>query len=105
MRETDLALRTVQDELRKLNALGLVSSYSNGYHRFYLANGRHPLFQEIRRIVEMSERLPRTKRSALAPKRRSIGQKKRRRLKRASHLRPDRSGVNWHLFQTRRDKT
>ena len=35
MRETGLALCTVQDELRKLSGIGLVTSYSNGYHRFY----------------------------------------------------------------------
>ena len=29
-----LALHTVQDELRKLSAVGLLSSWSNGYHRF-----------------------------------------------------------------------
>ena len=30
-----LALRTVQEELAKLSALGLITSWSNGYHRFY----------------------------------------------------------------------
>ena len=100
-RETDLALSTVQDELRKLHATGLLTSHSNGFHRFYLANGGHPLFHELRRIVEMSERLPRTKRSALLRKQHAYGQK-RRRLRRANVLRVDRSGVNWNLLSPRK---
>jgi len=60
-----LALCTVQDELRKLTAVGILTSWSNGYHRFYCANRNHPLFPELCRIVDMSARLPRTKHSAL----------------------------------------
>jgi len=60
-----LALCTVQDELRKLNTVGLVTSWSNGYHRFYGANQKHPLFPELARIVQMSKRLPRAKHAAL----------------------------------------
>ena len=37
-----LNLCTIQDELRKLRALCLVTSRSNRYHRFYRANQRHP---------------------------------------------------------------
>ena len=29
-----LTLHTIQDELRKLSAVGLLTSWSNGYHRF-----------------------------------------------------------------------
>jgi DNA-binding transcriptional MocR family regulator len=104
MRETNLALSTVQDELRKLNAVGLLTTRSNGYHRFYHANGGHPLFHEIRRIVAMSERLPRTKRSALLRTERSNRRKKHRGPRRASGLRADRTGVSWNLF-SRRGKT
>jgi predicted transcriptional regulator len=53
-----LALRTIQEELANLSAAGLVTSWSNGYHRFYRANRRHPLFPELRRIVRTSARLP-----------------------------------------------
>lgn len=60
-----LALHTVQDELRKLSALGLVTSWSNGYHRFYRANPEHPLFAPLRRIVAISAELPGPKHSAL----------------------------------------
>src|SRR4051812_11622330 len=46
-----LALQTVQDELAKLEAADLISSRSNGYHRFYLANPKHPLYATVRRMV------------------------------------------------------
>ena len=105
MRETGLALCTVQDELRKLSGIGIVTSYSNGYHRFYAPNAGHPAYHELRRIVEMSDRLPGTKRSTLL-RRQSFNANKirRRRLKRRM-LRPDRSGVNWNLFSSHRRKT
>jgi hypothetical protein len=45
-----LALHTVQEELRKLSAVGLITSWSNGYHRFYRGNRDHPLFAPLRRI-------------------------------------------------------
>ena len=67
-----LALCTVQDELRKLSAIGLVTSWSNGYHRFYRANRDHPLFSELLRIVQLSAQLPRTKHSALHRQRRPL---------------------------------
>jgi len=33
-----LALRTIQEELATLSAAGVITSWSNGYHRFYKAN-------------------------------------------------------------------
>ena len=65
MQLSDLTLHTVQDELRKLAAAGLVTSWSNNYHRFYRANRQHPLFSAVTRIVNESGRLPTTKHSAL----------------------------------------
>lgn len=65
MNLSGLALHTVQDELRKLSALGLVASWSNGYHRFYRANPEHPLFAPLRRIVAISAELPGPKHSAV----------------------------------------
>jgi predicted transcriptional regulator len=59
MTMSGLALRTVQEELATLSALGLVTSWSNGYHRFYRANRDHPLFPHLLAIVETSARLPR----------------------------------------------
>jgi DNA-binding transcriptional ArsR family regulator len=46
-----LSLQTVQDELAKLEAADLISSRSNGYHRFYRANPKHPLYSTVKRIV------------------------------------------------------
>jgi DNA-binding transcriptional ArsR family regulator len=53
-----LALRTVQEELATLTVLGLVTSWSNGYHRFYRANRDHSLFPPLLAIVRESARLP-----------------------------------------------
>jgi predicted transcriptional regulator len=82
MNLSGLALHTVQDELRKLSAVGLVTSWSNGYHRFYRANRDHPLFAPLRRIVEISAELPGTKHSALHRPRRLGSTKQARRLRR-----------------------
>ncbi len=60
-----LALHTVQDELRKLSAIGLLTNWSNGYHRFYRANRAHAMYPQLVRIVQLSETLPRTKHSVL----------------------------------------
>src|SRR5712692_5370971 len=81
MNLSGLALHTVQDELRKLSAVSLVTSWSNGYHRFYRANRDHPLFAPLRRIVEISAELPATKHSALHRPRRRRPTKQARRLR------------------------
>lgn len=72
-----LALCTTQDELRKLTAVGLLTSWSNGYHRFYRANKKHPVFPQLVRLVQLSARLPQTKHSALNRQRRSRSQSRR----------------------------
>ena len=64
-----LALGTVQEELANLSAAGLITSWSNGYHRFYRANRNHPLFSQLRRIVQASARLPRVKKPPFRRKR------------------------------------
>src|SRR3954471_950707 len=46
-----LSLQTVQDELAKLEAADLIASRSNGYHRFYRANPKHPLHAALRKMV------------------------------------------------------
>jgi predicted transcriptional regulator len=46
-----LSLQTVQDELAKLEAANLIASRSNGYHRFYRANRKHPLHATLRKMV------------------------------------------------------
>src|SRR5437868_4170751 len=46
-----LALRTVQDEVAKLEAANLIISRSNGYQRFYRANAKHPLYRVLQELV------------------------------------------------------
>ena len=93
---TGLALHTIQDELRKLAAIGVVKSWSNGYHRFYAADDRHPLFPHLLEIVRLSAKLPSTAHAALH--RRIGGRKRPRRRVLPRRLRPDRQ-PNWGLFQ------
>jgi predicted transcriptional regulator len=64
-----LALRTVQEELANLSAAGLLTSWSNGYQRFYRANREHRLFSAIVRIVQTSAQLPRVKKPSPRRKR------------------------------------
>ena len=73
MTMSGLALRTVQEELAILTALGLVTSWSNGYHRFYRANRAHPLFSHLLGIVQTGARLP----QATAPPHRTRRKRKR----------------------------
>ena len=56
-----LALRTIQEELATLSAAGVITSWSNGYHRFYKANRHHPLFSDLRNIIQKGSRLPHLK--------------------------------------------
>src|SRR4029077_11637848 len=101
MRESDLALRTVQDELKRLSAVGLVVSHSNGFHRFFAPNTAHPLFHDLTRIAEMSERLPHTKSSDLF---RASRTRRRKKPRRARAMRPGRQ-PHWGIFANRRSRT
>jgi len=96
--KSKLSLHTVQDELRKLSAIGLVTSWSNGYHRFYRADDEHPLFPHVLAIVHISEYLSSVSRSILARPRARVRGTRRVRPRRISVL-PDRA-VNWHLFSS-----
>jgi hypothetical protein len=58
MQLSGLALCTVQEELATLKASGLVTTWSNGYRRFYRANQDHPLFLHLLGLVHGSGRLP-----------------------------------------------
>lgn len=55
MNMSRLALHTVQDELRKLSAIGLLISWSNGYHRFYKANRDHSC-EKLSRFLAFTRR-------------------------------------------------
>jgi predicted transcriptional regulator len=94
VRITGFALGTIQDELRMLSAVGLVTSWSNRYRRFYRANGENPLSSQLFQIVELSGRLPRAK--IFGPRRKRHSS--RSQLK-APALRQERA-LNWHLFST-----
>ena len=72
-----LALRTVQDELAKLEAANLIVSRTNGYHRFYRANPKHPLYAALREIVRKGAAHTKAKPRSL-PSRRLPGAKKSR---------------------------
>ncbi len=99
-RMTGLALCTIQDELRKLSAVGIIVSSTRPQRRFYKANTDHPLFHELIRMVNLSERLPRTKHSVLYRKRKSSGRTKVARSKNIK-LPPNRA-LNWRLFSRKK---
>lgn len=65
MGKTELALHTIQDELRKLTAIGLLTSWSNGFHRFYRVQRDHVLFSHLRSMVQAAAELPKPRPSAL----------------------------------------
>jgi hypothetical protein len=77
-RRSFLALRTVQDELAKLEAANLIISRSNGYQRFYRANPKQPLYPVLQELVRKGSaqarpnprRLPSRRRRRKAPARR-----------------------------------
>ena len=50
-RHSFLALRTIQDEVAKLEAANLIVSRSNGYQRFYRANRKHPLYRALQELA------------------------------------------------------
>ena len=72
-----LALRTVQDELAKLESANLIVSRSNGYHRFYRANRKHPLHRLLTEIVRKGA-VHAKPNPRILPSRRVAGGKKRR---------------------------
>jgi predicted transcriptional regulator len=98
--KTGLTLHTVQDELRKLTAIGLLSSWSNGYHRFYRANRDHTLFRALTEIVQASAKLPKTKHAALERPTRIRPRQKRTRRPDGRRL-PRDLPMRWDLFSKR----
>ena len=51
-RQSGLSIRPVQEELSKLLASGLVKARKDGNRLYYSANSAHPLFPDIRQLVE-----------------------------------------------------
>jgi DNA-binding transcriptional ArsR family regulator len=52
-RESGFSLSTTQHELKRLLTAGLVLTHTDGFHRFYQANGGHPLFPILRQLVRI----------------------------------------------------
>jgi hypothetical protein len=98
--KTGPALHTVQDELRKLTAVGLLSSWSNGYHRFYRANRDHVLFAALVEIVQANAKLPKTKHATLRRPTRPRPSRKRSQPRHAKRL-PRDFPARWDLFSKR----
>ena len=95
-RTSGLALRTIQEELSKLTAAGLITSWSNGYHRFYQPNSSHPFCPHLFRVVEESERgSTQSKRRTGRPRHSRSGKKLGKPAPRK--LPPDRL-IRWNLF-------
>src|SRR5205823_7382766 len=67
-----LALRTVQDEVAKLEAANLIVSRSNGYQRFYRANSKHPLYRVLHELVRKGAGQPKPNPRQLPSRRRKL---------------------------------
>jgi DNA-binding transcriptional ArsR family regulator len=65
-RRTGLSIRPVQQELSKLAQIGLVKLRNDGNRIYYAANTDHPLFPEIRGLVEKTSGVQALLESALA---------------------------------------
>jgi DNA-binding transcriptional ArsR family regulator len=65
-RRSGLSIRPVQQELRKLAQIGLVKLRNDGNRIYYGANAEHPLFPEIRGIVEKTSGISSSLETALA---------------------------------------
>ena len=93
-RRAELAVSTVHEELHNLKELGVITSSSNGYQRFYSANPQHVLFQSLSKLVQLSDRSPVQGRAKAY---RSVD-RRRKRVPQTSRLAPDRP-LNWGIFR------
>lgn len=50
-RKSDLAIGTIQQDLKKLSAMALIKAERNGNRLYYSANTDHPLYHEIANLV------------------------------------------------------
>ena len=95
---TGLALSTVQHELRKLRLIGVVTTWSNGYHRFYSPNLSHPLVPNLIEVVAISAG-SKIDRSILEQSTRHRARRQSRPVRRS--LPPSRP-PSWGIFRPRR---
>jgi hypothetical protein len=91
---THLTLHTIQDELRKLSALGLVTARPSGLHRYYQANRSHALYAAIHQIVVLSSKSPRARVTDLQRRPGKRSSKRNRKVRRA-HLKLPYGPINW----------
>jgi predicted nucleotidyltransferase len=56
-RRSGRSLRAVQHELARLERLGLVVTHRRGREKFYRANDKHPLFADLKGIVDKTAQL------------------------------------------------
>jgi len=52
VRETGASLGTVQQDLKKLEAMGLIASERDGNRLYYSADPKHPLYSSLRELVQ-----------------------------------------------------
>jgi predicted transcriptional regulator len=96
-----LTLHTIQDELRKLSALGLVTSRSHGLYRYYQANRSHALYRAICQIVALSGQSPHARVADLQRRPGKRSSKRNRRPRRA-HLKLPYGPINWGTLEKKR---
>src|SRR5690348_13981109 len=51
-RQSGLSIRPIQQELDNLHSIGMIKVRKDGNRSYYSANSEHPLFPEIRSLVE-----------------------------------------------------
>jgi predicted nucleotidyltransferase len=65
-RRSDLALGTIQQEIRKLEGMELIVARKDGNRVYYSANTAHPLYEDIRSLVLKTSGLIEVLREALS---------------------------------------
>jgi DNA-binding transcriptional ArsR family regulator len=65
VRQSGLSLGTVQQELRRLTRIGLVTARKDGNRVYYRANQEHPLYADLRNVVLKTDGLVNVLRQAL----------------------------------------
>jgi uncharacterized protein len=65
-RRAKLSVRPIQQELSRLQKIGLVKARKDGNRLYFSANPAHPIYPEIRKIVEKTEGVQGLLRDALS---------------------------------------
>jgi len=84
-RESGFSLSTIQHEVKRLRAIGLVSSRTDGFHCFFQANESHPLTPVLRQLVRIGSTDRAFTNQRKRPRRRQRG-RRRDPLQRANFL-------------------